>query len=333
MSRAAAGGEGVGRDRGSRAFAALAAAATLGFAAGAPEPAGACPEPGHRLETFTLFAPALGRAKRLLVYLPPGYACAPGRRFPSFYFNDGHDLFDWNPFAAELDPAVAADIAARDAWYGSWRLESQLDRAIAAGRLPPLIVVGIASDDGRRSTDLAPVPWSGSGEAEGIGYGRFVAEAVVPAVDARFRALPDRRCRGMGGASLGGVSALQIGLAHADRFGLVLAFSPVLGDPGIGRYLAGAWRAAVPPGPSTFLVDFDDDMIGAADRRRFAELTGQARHPGRQVILAQTPQGRHAIGSWAERVIPALEHLLRAGCPTAPAPVSSGQGGPWTSGR
>jgi enterochelin esterase-like enzyme len=278
------------------------------------DPLPSCRDAPHRFESFSLFAPALERAKQILVYLPPGYDCAAARRYPVFYFNDGHDLFDWNPFVAGLDPAVAADVAAREAWYGSWRLENQLDGAIAEGRLTPMIVVGIASDDGMRSRDLVPVPWAGSEEGRGTRYGDFVAATVVGAIDRRFRTAADRRCRGIGGASLGGVSALQIGLAHADRFGLVLSFSPVLADPAIANYLAAAWRAADHAGPSDLLIDFDDDAIGSTDRAWFAALVRIAAASARQTALVQTPGGRHAIASWAERVVPALQQLLHAPC-------------------
>ena len=130
----------------------------LACTAAAAAPMAACPDESHRFETFMLPAPSLGRAKRVLVYLPPGYGCEAPRRYPVFYFNDSQDLFDWNPFATELDPALAAEIAVREGWYGSWRLDAQLDRAVANGSLPPLIVIGIASDDGLRSRDLVPVP-------------------------------------------------------------------------------------------------------------------------------------------------------------------------------
>ena len=287
----------------------------LACTAAAAEPMAACPGASHRFETFALPAPSLGRPKRVLVYLPPGYACEAHRRYPVFYFNDGHDLFDWNPFAAELDPALAAEIAVREGWYGSWRLDVQLDRAVADGSLPPLIVVGIASDDGLRSRDLVPVPWDGSAEGRGTEYGEFVVQAVIPAADRRYRSIAERRCRGIGGASLGGVSALQIGLSHPDSFGLVLAFSPVLGDPAITSYLAATWPVVDQLGRSDFLIDFDDDLLGAADRRWFASLNLAAPTSERQLTLLQTPGGRHAIASWAERVIPALRQLLAARCP------------------
>jgi enterochelin esterase-like enzyme len=275
-----------------------------------------CPDTAHRFERFALPAPALGRAKQILVYLPPGYDCAPRRRYPVFYFNDGHDLFDWNPFAAELESALAAEIARREGWYGSWRLDAQLDRAIAAGILAPLIVVGIASDDGMRSRDLAPVPWQGSAEARGALYGRFVADTVVPAIDARYRTTARRRCRGIGGASLGAVSALQIGLVHSRRFGLVLALSPALGDTALASFVAAAWPRSAPSAgdASAFLLDFDDDAVGSADRTRFGSLVATVPTPGRRTTLLQSRGGRHAIASWAARVIPALARLLGAPC-------------------
>jgi hypothetical protein len=274
-----------------------------------------CPRSSSRFELFSLLAPSLDRSKQIRVYLPPGYDCAGTRRYPVFYLNDGQDLFDWNPFAADLGPALAAEIAAREAWYGSWRLEDRLGRAIAAGDLPPMIVVGVASDDGLRSRDLAPVPWDGSGEARGAEFGGFVAEAVVPAVDRRFRTATDRRCRGIGGASLGGVSALQIGLAHPDRFGMVLAFSPVLRDPAIAGHLAATWPAADRVARSAYLVDFDDDPVGTADLGWFTSVVGTATDAGRRTALVQTPGGRHAIDSWAGRVVPALRLLFDAQCP------------------
>jgi enterochelin esterase-like enzyme len=285
------------------------------MSAGWPPATAACPNTPHRFETFALFAPALERAKQILVYLPPGYDCAPLRRYPVFHFNDGQDLFDWNPFAAGLEPAVAAEIATREAWYGSWRLEAQLDRAIADGRLPPIIVVGIASDDGMRSRDLVAVPWSGSGEGRGAEYGDFIADTVVPVIDRRFRTAAERCCRGIGGASLGAISALQIGLAHPERFGLVLAFSPVLGDPAIASYLAAAWAAPKPAERSDFVIDFDDDVVGSADRAWLAPLVATAPDRDRRIALVQTPGGRHAIASWAQRVVPALQRLLGASWP------------------
>jgi enterochelin esterase-like enzyme len=276
-------------------------------------PALACPDTPHRFEAFSLAAPALGHVKRILVYLPPGYDCTD-RRYPVLYLNDGHDLFAWNPFAADLEPAltpkIAGEIAAREGWYGSWRLDEQLDRALARGDLPAMLVVGIAADDGLRSRDLAPVPWGGSAEARGAQYAAFVAATVVPVVDSTWRSIAAARCRGIGGASLGGVSALQIGLVYPEKFGMVFALSPVVRDPALARFLAELWRRTAGAGPRV-LIDVDDDRVGHADRRWLESRIGTAP----QTILVQTPGGRHAIASWADRVIPALTKLFAGRCP------------------
>ncbi len=285
----------------------LAVAAVLAMVGATP--AIACQD-RHRFETFSLAAPGLGHAKRLLVYLPPGYDCGDAR-YPVFYLNDGHDLFEWDPFAPELDsalaPEIADELAARESWYGSWRLDQQLDRALAAGGLPAMIVVGIASDDGLRSRDLAPVPWDGSAEARGGAFSAFVAAAVVPVVDRAYRTIATPRCRGIGGASLGAVSALQIGLTHPQTFGMVMALSPVLRDPAIAGFLAARWPGADDQSPAV-LIDLDDDPVGRADLD-WLESTAPA-----PVALVQTPGGRHRIASWAERVIPALQKLLGGRC-------------------
>lgn len=274
--------------------------------------AAACPDTPHRFEFFKLFAPALARSKDIWVYLPAGYDCGEAR-YPVFVFNDGHDLFDWSPFAGEFEAALAAEFDTREGWYGTWRLAEQLERAAAEGRLPPMIAVGIASDDGRRSGDLVPVAWGGASDPRGVDYAIFVARTLVPVVDRRYRTVADRRCRGIGGASLGGVSALQIGLAHGDLFGMALVFSPVVGDPAIADWLTTAW-AFHPVRDTLFLADFDDDRVGRRDRDWFAAMIGAA-ETARQVEMRQTPGGRHWIDSWADRVIPAMERLAAARCP------------------
>ena len=95
-------------------------------------------------------------------------------------------------------------------------------------------------------------------------YGDFVAHTVVPAIDRRFRTMPERGCRGIGGASLGAISALQIGLAHPDRFASdpsrlaparALASAPRL-RPGARSHpiVSDSSTAAVHPGGTAIVV-------------------------------------------------------------------------------
>ena len=66
-------------------------------------------------------------------------------------------------------------------------------------------------------------------------------------VDQAYRTIAAPRCRGIGGASLGGVSALQIGLAYPETFGMAFALSPLLRDPAIAGFVAELWRSAAAP--------------------------------------------------------------------------------------
>lgn len=274
-----------------------------------------CTVSGHRHEIFTLRAPQLGRSVRVLVYLPPGYDCTPGRRYPVFYFNDGQDLFDWYPYAQDLAPDVVDEIVAMEARYGSWRLARQATRAHAAGLLPAMIMVGIASDGGARSRDLAPVAWDGAFEGRGPDHATFVTDTLVPAIDGRYRTIADRRCRGIGGSSLGGVSALDIGLTRPRSFAMVLALSPIIGVPSFADYLLPTWVRGEQERPTAFFVDMDDDRIGAHDFDWLNALVTHAPDPHRQVTLIRTPGGSHDIESWSRRIMPGLIALTQARCP------------------
>lgn len=273
-----------------------------------------CPDMSGRIDVFSLMAPSLGHSARISVYVPPGYDCDRSRRYPVFYFNDGQQVFGWRSPTSGISPEVAAQIIVQSEGYGSWRVDEQFAQAAADGLLPPMIAVGISSDSGPRSRNLAPVPWAGSIEARGVQYGEFVARGVVPVIDSRYRTRTNRACRGIAGSSLGGASALQIGLAHPREFSLVIALSPVIGDPAIAAYLAERWRSPHFDLPTSILVDFDDDPVGNADRVWLSDfLSTIGRTPHTPTIL-QTTGGSHTIESWAERVVPALESVLDGRC-------------------
>src|SRR5262249_6130990 len=53
---------------------------------------------------------------------------------------------------------------------------------------------------------------------------------LIPKIDATYRTLADREHRALAGLSMGGMQALQIGLAHLDEFASIGGFSaPPLG--------------------------------------------------------------------------------------------------------
>jgi len=145
------------------------------------------------------YSPLVGEQMPLLVYLPPGYYDSP-RRYPVLYMLSGFagDYREW-------------------ATYGACRI---LDTLIRGGKVQPMILV---MPEGERSWwfNHAPVPGS-----DGKPWGDYVWHDVVGVVDAKFRTLPRRASRAIGGLSSGGQSALMLGLTHPEVFSIIGAHSP-----------------------------------------------------------------------------------------------------------
>ena len=141
---------------------------------------------------------------RNFLLLPPGYtdAANANRRYPVVYLVHG-------------GPGGPEDwLAAGDA-PGTLRLFYR-NRA-----LPPMIVVSVdltAGEPGRNREGL-DVPGGPRLET-------YLARSVVTAIDRRYRTLPDREHRALGGMSGGAFAALNIGLRHSGEFGVLLLSMP-----------------------------------------------------------------------------------------------------------
>src|SRR5712692_7352333 len=81
-----------------------------------------------RFHTHTDFPSAfLDNRRTLTVWLPPGYDDDPHARFPVLYLHDGQNVFE-----AHRAPGGV-----------SWQAHATAGRLIRAGRLRPVILVGI----------------------------------------------------------------------------------------------------------------------------------------------------------------------------------------------
>ncbi len=188
--------------------------------AGVADATAQAPAPG-RIDTFTVGMPQLvGRERTVRVYLPPGYD-AGDARYPVLYLQDGQNLF--TPGA-----------------YGDWQVDETLERLVAQGRMPGLVVVGIDNGGARRWDEYGPwtqpamldwvdASWSRAREGgEGDRYVAWLADGLKPAIDERYRTLPGAEHTGIGGSSMGGLIALYAGIQRPDVFGRVMAMSPAV---------------------------------------------------------------------------------------------------------
>ncbi|WDA41050.1 alpha/beta hydrolase [Erythrobacter sp. BLCC-B19] len=161
-------------------------------------------------QVFDVPDPASGIAYQVFVSLPPSYAAEPERRYPVVYVTD-------------------AD-------YGFPMLRAIGRRMNGEGpRIAEFILVGLSYGKGEdpmasRRRDYTPTGKGASGAPAGAVHGQslryrdYLREAVLPFVEARFRAMPERRV--YVGHSYGGLLGAQILMTQPDMFSGYVLGSP-----------------------------------------------------------------------------------------------------------
>jgi enterochelin esterase-like enzyme len=153
-------------------------------------------------QRFYVASAALGgRRQPVDVYLPPGYARHPNRRYPVFYLLHG---FPGRPgaFLQTVRMGVVEDIL------------------LAQRRIRPLILVMPFGSTGTFTDE----EWA-DGVRPNERWETFVARDLVDAVDARYRTIRSGAARALGGLSEGGYGALNIGLHHPGEFEVLESWS------------------------------------------------------------------------------------------------------------
>ncbi|MBU0710465.1 histidine kinase [bacterium] len=136
------------------------------------------------------------------VWLPPGYDNQPDRHYPVLYMHDGQNLFN-----------------ARTASFGNeWRIDEIADSLIQAGRIEPLIIVGI--DNTNQRTEEYSLTETGNN------YQHFVIDELKPFIDKKYRTIPDREHTAVGGSSLGGLIAFIFAWDYDQIFSKAICMSP-----------------------------------------------------------------------------------------------------------
>jgi enterochelin esterase-like enzyme len=153
-------------------------------------------------ETVSVTSAAIGgRSQRVVVYLPPGYADNPQRRYPVMYVLHG--------FPGEPNGVFRA-----------LRMGVLVDSLMARGRISGMILVAPFGSTGQFSDK----EWA-NGVRQSEGWETFVARDVVAAVDARYRTIATGAARAIAGLSEGGYGALNIGLHHPGEFRVLESWS------------------------------------------------------------------------------------------------------------
>lgn len=155
-------------------------------------------------QTFTIDSKLLGETRRINVYTPPGYERS-NSRYPVIYMPDGGVDEDF--------PHVTADI----------------DAAIRAGEMRPVIVAGIENTERRRDMTGPTQVESDRKIAIHVGgsasFRAFLRDELMPVIRKRFRGNGETAIIG---ESLAGLFIVETFFEDPKLFGTYIALSPSL---------------------------------------------------------------------------------------------------------
>src|SRR5437867_8485218 len=178
-------------------FATLGALLLTGLVGLASGSARALPQ-ATTLDCGSVESAILGRGVNVCVVLPADYSLRGTRRYPVLYYL--HGLFENEQSWSERG---GKDI---------------LDGLVSSGSISPYLVV---LPDGGRSFYVN----SYDGRER---YEDFFIQELIPAIDKKYRTIPQVAERGIGGTSMGGYGALHLAMRHAEVVGSASAQSAAL---------------------------------------------------------------------------------------------------------
>jgi predicted alpha/beta superfamily hydrolase len=228
------------------------------------------PVPPH--ESFTLASAALGEARRINVYTPPGYAAGEGARYPVLYMPDGGVEEDF--------PHVAATV----------------DAGIRAGEMRAMIVVGIENTERRRDMtgpteveeDRRIAPRVGGSAA----FRRFIADELMPEVERRYRVTDEAAIIG---ESLAGLFIVETFFLQPELFDTWIALSPSLWWNAEEVVRRADERLRTRPGrPEVLYLSSADEEEIVAATTRLAEVLRATRLPQLRWQYEPRPDLTHA---------------------------------------
>ncbi|MEP7185040.1 MAG: alpha/beta hydrolase-fold protein [Rhodanobacter sp.] len=235
---------------------------------------------------FTIASTVLKEARHINVYTPPGYAAHKSTRYLVLYMPDGGMREDF--------PHVAMDI----------------DTGIRAGKIQPMIVIGIENTERRRdmtgpttvSSDREIAPHVGGSAA----FRAFIADELMPQVRQRYRT---NGRTAIVGESLAGLFVVETFIEQPLLFDTAIAFSPSLwwNNASLAHGAATRLRASPSLTRTLYLANASDDDIGDGMRTLRAALRANA--PKGLVWFYQSRADLHHDTIY-RRASPAVFHKL-----------------------
>lgn len=223
-------------------------------------------------ETFTLASAALGEARRINVYLPPGYHEAEGARFPVLYMPDGGLAEDFLHVAGLVQVSVGN------------------------GTMRPLILVGIENTERRRDLTGPTIVASDAQIAPRVGgsaaFRSFLRAELMPHIGQRYRTTDERA---IVGESLAGLFVVETLLLEPALFDSYIAFDPSLWwNDGALVHTGSAQLSTQPVDGRTLYLATSKDAGLEELMRSFTAFLGTNEARGLRWFHEPMPQETHA---------------------------------------
>lgn len=251
-------------------------------------------------------------ARNVDVWLPPGYAANPNKRYPVLYMHDGQNLFD-----PTLSYYTQTD----------WGVDEAMTKLIAGGRVREAIVVGVWNTPLRLQEYMPSKPVTGASLAIGVdGMGELPAPDIVsdaylaflvgelkPFIDRTYRTKRGRDDTFVMGSSMGGLISLYAGAEYPQVFGGAGAVST---HWPIGNGIVVDWLATHLPDPGTHRLYFDhgtatlDAQYAPFQQRMDAIVRARGYVEGRNFMTRVFEGAEHSERAWRQRVDVPLQFLL-----------------------
>jgi len=248
-------------------------------------------------------ANAVLKERDVIVWLPPGYEEPENeaRRYPVLYMHDGQNLMNVVTAFGHVE----------------WNVDETAEALVAAGKVEPVIIVGIYNAGVDRIPEYTQTPvekYKGSGRADL--YGDFLVNELKPLIDGTYRTRPEGRYTGLAGSSLGGLVSMYLGMKYPDTFTRLGVISPsVWWDD---RDILGRVAALAGPLPLRVWVDIgtdegsDDEAETVQDATALHQALLDKGWSATDVSLKVYDGAEHSEAAWSQRFGEVLEFLYPA---------------------
>ncbi len=199
-----------------------------------------------------------------------------------------------------------------------WQVDETAQRLIAAGKIEPLIIVGInnaGKDRINEYTPAADAKYKMGGKANL--YGRMMVEELKPFIDSRYRTKKDADHTGLGGSSLGGLVSLYLAFTYPAVFGRTAVVSPSVwfANKQIVHYVDALRKK---PKVRVWIDTGTKEGQGVEEAQQTIQdarllqeaLVKKGWKPGKDLTYFEAAGAEHNERAWAQRVEPILTFLF-----------------------